>query len=124
MKVDRDALVATVSRMKSEGFDYLVKVTAVDYADHIDVLYILRNTDTSKDEILEVMLDPEDLRIHTIINIHKSADWYEREMSEMFGIGILGRNAPRLLLEKWDGVDPPLRKVFAWNAAYKTKEDK
>ena len=117
-------LVATVSRMKSEGFDYLVKATAVDYADHVDVLYILRNTDASKDEILEVMLDPKDLRIHTIINIHKSADWYEREMSEMFGIEILGRNAPRLLLEKWDGVDPPLRKVFAWDATYKTKEDR
>ncbi len=124
MKIDRDALAVTVSGMKSEGFDYLVKITAVDYIDHIDVIYIIRNTDAPRDEILEVSLSPQDLWVPTVMNMHKSADWYERELSEMFGIEIRGRNAPRLLLEKWDGIDPPLRKGFAWDAPYRTKEGK
>ena len=32
----------------------------------------------------------------------------------MFGIEIKGRKAKRLLLEKWNGVDAPLRKSFVW----------
>jgi NADH-quinone oxidoreductase subunit C len=123
LKVDRNSLISTVSKMKGEGFDYLVKITAVDYADHIDSIYILRNFETSEDRVLEVTLAPSDLWLPTIINVHPSADWYERELSEMFGIPIKGRNAPRLLLEKWDGADPPLRKRFAWYAPYKTIDD-
>jgi NADH:ubiquinone oxidoreductase subunit C len=38
----------------------------------------------------------------------------------MFGIEIRGRDAKRLLLEKWDGKEFPLRKSFRWNADYKS----
>ncbi len=124
MKVDRNSLIATLGKMKGEGFDYLVKITAVDYPDHVDSIYIIRNPETSKDEILEVTLAQADLWLPTVINVHPSADWYERELSEMFGITIKGRNAPRLLLEKWDGADPPLRKSFTWYAPYRTNDDK
>lgn len=124
LKVDRESLTAKISNMKSDGFDYLVKITAVDYSDHIDAVYTLRNIDSSKDEVLEVTLNPSDLWLPTIINIHSSADWYERELSEMFGVSIKGRTASRLLLEKWDGADPPLRKSFIWDAPYRTGDDK
>ncbi len=124
MKAERDGLPATLSRMKSAGFDYLVKITAVDYVDHVDVIYLLRNLEPIKDEIVEVTLSTSDLWLPSVENVHKSADWYERELSEMFGIEIRGRKAPRLLLEKWDGTDPPLRKSFAWDAPYKTKGGK
>jgi NADH:ubiquinone oxidoreductase subunit C len=108
--------------MKHRGYDYLVKITAVDYVDHLEAVYILRNIKENKDEILEVTLKLEDAKVPTLIDIHKSADWYEREMSEMFGIEITGRAASRLLLEKWDGVDPPLRKSFLWGATYRTSK--
>ena len=108
--------------MKTQGYDYLVKITAVDYVDNLDVIYILRNIATGKESILEVTLHPTDAWVPTIMDIHASADWYERELSEMFGISIKGRNAPRLLLEKWDGIDPPLRKSFQWDAPYNTNE--
>ncbi|MDE1768648.1 MAG: NADH-quinone oxidoreductase subunit C [Candidatus Micrarchaeota archaeon] len=124
MKVDREKLTSTISSMKGKGYDYLVKITAVDYVDHIDAIYILRDMEAKKDETLEVTLNPKDLWLPTIIDSHKSADWYEREMSEMFGIEIRGRRALRLLLEKWDGTDPPLRKTFQWYAPYNTANPK
>jgi NADH:ubiquinone oxidoreductase subunit C len=124
LKVDRDALLGTISKMKSEGWEFLVKITAVDYKDHVDVLYIIRDLAKSKDEILEVTLQPTDLWLPTIFNIHQSADWYERELSEMFGVEIKGRLVPRLFLEKWDGIDPPLRKSFVWDSTYRTSDDK
>lgn len=123
MKVDRDKLLAVISKMHLEGYDYLVKITAVDYNDHIDVIYILRNFEKPQDEVLEVTLSPSDLWVPTLIHIHSSADWYEREMSEMFGIDIYGRKMLRLLLEKWDGAEPPFRKSFSWYEPYKTNDD-
>ncbi len=120
MKIDRDQLQATVGRMKRDGYDYLVKITAVDYGDRLEAIYILRNIAAKKDEMLEVTLSPSDAWVPTIMEEHMSADWYEREMYEMFGIEINGRRARRLLLEKWDGIDPPLRKSFQWAAAYRT----
>lgn len=127
MKSERKSLLAALSKMKSEGFDYLVKITAIDYVDHMDVVYMIRSIgdiESSKDEIVELSLKPTDLWLPTVTNIFPAADWYEREMSEMFGIDIKGRNASRLLLEKWDGTGYPLRKSFAWDAPYKTSEDK
>ncbi len=122
MKVEREQLQAKISTMKHHGYDYLVKITAVDYGDHLDAIYILRNIIEKKDEILEVTISPTDAWVPTIMDIHKAADWYEREMYEMFGITIKGRNAQRLLLEKWDGIDPPLRKSFQWGEQYRTDE--
>lgn len=124
MKAERSTLLKTLESMKSEGYDYLTKVTAVDYLDHIDVIYFIRNIKASEDDTLEITLKPGDLWLPSVMQVHMSADWYERELSEMFGIEIKGRHAPRLFLEKWDGIDPPLRKGFIWDKPYRTKEDK
>jgi NADH-quinone oxidoreductase subunit C len=105
--------------MKEKGFDYLNKITAVDYVTYIEVVYMLYNTSTKHLEILKVKLDPNDAAIESVMDIYKAADWYEREMSEMFGIKIKGRDAKRLLLEEWNGVEFPLRKSFLWGKPYK-----
>lgn len=124
MKIDRGQLTNQVSRLKAAGFDYLVKITAVDYVDHLEVLYFVRDIAASKDEILEVTVAPSDAWVPTIMDFHLSADWYERELAEMFGIIIRGRATARLFLEKWDGADPPLRKSFEWDAQYRTRDVK
>ena len=120
MKIDRAELTETVESMKKQGFDYLVKITAVDYVNSVEAVYFLRNTEKNEDTTLEVEIDPSDLWIPTIVKLHRSADWYEREMSEMFGIEIKGRKAKRLLLEKWYGKPSPLRKNFIWGEPYES----
>ncbi len=108
--------------MKGKGFDYLKKITAVDYTDHLEVVYLLYNTKERKDEIVRVKLDPETAEVPTLMKIYPSADWYERELFEMFGINIQGRETKKLLLELWNGVDFPLRKSFTWGKPYKKME--
>ncbi len=105
--------------MKANGFDYLKKITAVDYIQYLEVIYIIYNLSARKEEIVKVRLDAQDPGIDTVIHVFKAADWYERELSEMFGIKIIGRDAPRLLLGEWNGIDPPLRKSFAWGKDYR-----
>lgn len=118
MKIEREMLASKLAEMKKSGFAYLVKITAVDYIKSITILYFIRDIGAAKDEILEIELDPADLWVPTVMHIYSAADWYERELSEMFGVEIKGRKAERLLLEKWDGKSFPLRKSFAWNAPY------
>ncbi|MDE1851327.1 MAG: NADH-quinone oxidoreductase subunit C [Candidatus Micrarchaeota archaeon] len=122
MKIDRDQLTAQVERMIKNGYDYLVKITAVDYNDHVEAIYTLRNMDANKDDTLEVEMSSADLWVPSVMKYFKAADWYERELYEMFGIAIKGRAVDRLLLEKWDGENPPLRKDFVWGVQYKTKD--
>jgi NADH-quinone oxidoreductase subunit C len=106
--------------MKTKGYDYLKNITAVDYNDHLEVVYIIYNLGEHKEEIITVKLPSLKPEIETIINLFYAADWYEREMAEMFGIKILGRKTKRLLLEKWNGSEYPLRKSFTWgNPNYK-----
>src|SRR5271157_4358393 len=107
--------------MRRGGFSYLVKVTAVDYVKYLEVVYFVRNIGEGKDETVEVEIDPADAWIPTVMGVYRAADWYERELHEMFGIDIKGRRAGRLLLEKWNGRAAPLRKNFAWGEPYETK---
>ena len=104
----------TLEELKSKGFNYLRKITAVDQGDHLEVLYMLHGTETKLDEIVMVKLPADRVEVPTVTRLYKAADWYERELSEMFGIGITGRRAKRLLLEEWEGTDAPLRKSFKW----------
>ncbi len=135
MEIQKEVLVKTLKELKSKGFDYLKFITAVDYLDRLEVIYLLYNTTNGKDEIIKVKIpfetetqensknnsndDSDGISITTIMHIYPAADWYERELSEMFGITISNRKTTRLLLENWNGIDHPLRKKFIWGQDYK-----
>ncbi|MDE1827668.1 MAG: NADH-quinone oxidoreductase subunit C [Candidatus Micrarchaeota archaeon] len=123
MKINSEKLRETLEKMHRDGYKYLVKLTAVDYTDRIEVLYFIRNMDNGKEEIVRFDLSTKNPHIPTVLDLYLAADWYERELSEMFGIKIEGRNAKRLLLEKWDGKDPPMRKSFIWSKPYEGMKD-
>ncbi len=123
MKIERKDLVQQLKDLKKSGYHYLVKITAVDYEKYLEVIYIVRDITNNKDETVEVDIDPSDAWVPSSVSIYKGADWYEREMYEMFAIEIKNRRVERLLLEKWNGKAAPLRKNFAWNAPYETGSD-
>ncbi len=120
MKCDREDLLRRLEEMKGHGYDYLVKITAVDYGKNLQAVYFLRNIAENKDETLEIDLEYGDAWLPTAMDIFPAADWYERELMEMFGVAIKNRIAKRILLEKWDGIDPPFRKSFEWDKDYRT----
>ncbi len=109
--------------MKAKGFSYLKKITAVDYNDRFEVVYILHNLSTNEESIINVKLPHENPSIDSVMGLFRAADWYEREMYEMFGIEVKGRKVRRLLLEEWNSDEYPLRKSFTWGADYKNGKD-
>ncbi len=121
LETQSEALVRTLEGLKSRGYDYLKKITAIDRGDHLEVLYVVYSTETKLEEVVTIALQAGNAKVPTVVKLFGAADWYERELSEMFGIGIKGRNAKRLLLEEWEGTEAPLRKSFRWGRPPGTK---
>ncbi|MCL4403555.1 MAG: NADH-quinone oxidoreductase subunit C [Candidatus Marsarchaeota archaeon] len=112
-------MLKKLGELKAKGYSYLKKITAVDYPDRFEVIYILHNLQANDESIISVKLPHDKPSIESVIGIFKSADWYEREMYEMFGIEVTGRVVKRLLLEEWNSGEYPLRKDFEWGKEYK-----
>ncbi|MEM3781860.1 MAG: NADH-quinone oxidoreductase subunit C [Candidatus Micrarchaeaceae archaeon] len=123
LKIERKDLISTLKRLYASGYNYLLKITAVDNVSTLTVLYFLRDVEHNKDELVEVDIDPGDAYVPSVLGLFPSSDWYERELYEMFGIEIKGRHVERLLLEKWNGKGAPLRKNFEWGKPYEKVSD-
>jgi NADH-quinone oxidoreductase subunit C/D len=74
------------------------------------VVYHLTSFERNEDLRIKVALKNDELTIPSITNIWESANWYEREVYDMFGIGFNGHpKLTRILMPKtWQGY--PLRK--------------
>ncbi len=108
-----DAVVPILAFLKNEaGFDYLVDVTAVDYPnrpERFDLIYIVYSF--SRNERIRIKTRiPAGFRPASVVPVHATANWLEREVFDMFGIEFAGHPDLRriLLPEDWQG--HPLRK--------------
>jgi NADH-quinone oxidoreductase subunit C/D len=74
------------------------------------IVYHLTSFQRNEDIRIKVALDNNDLTIPSITSIWESANWYEREVFDMFGINFIGHpRLTRILMPKsWKG--HPLRK--------------
>ena len=96
-------------------------IFAVDYTDHMEMDYVVFNTSSNQNEQVKAQIDRENPKIESVIGIYPSANWYEREAAEMFGIKFTNRKTKKLLLEEWNGAIYPLRKDYQWGTDYKKR---
>ena len=92
----------------------MLDITAVDYPSRefrFDLIYILQSLTKNKKIILKTFIK-ENENIETITTIHKSADWYERECYDMFGIKFEGHPDLRRILMYDEFEGHPLRKDY------------
>jgi NADH-quinone oxidoreductase subunit C len=109
------AMIARVAAfLKDElQFEQLNFITAVDLPANnvLEVVYRFFSYATADSAVLRVKLDREKPSVETISGVFKTADWHERETSEMFGVTFLNHPDPnRLILP--DGIVAPLRKDY------------
>ncbi|WP_336193051.1 NADH-quinone oxidoreductase subunit C/D [Providencia stuartii] len=76
------------------------------------VFYHLISIDRNRDIMLKVALSEKDLNVPSLVSLFPNANWYEREVWDMFGITFQGHpNLRRLLMSpSWEG--HPLRKDY------------
>ena len=95
-------------------FSSLVDITAVDYPERIkrfDIIYHCLSMYQNSRIRLRVSLRDRDM-ISSIVDIHPSANWFEREVFDMFGIMFTGHPDLRRILTDYGFRGHPLRKAF------------
>lgn len=103
LKVDRNCRFST-----------LVDITAVDYpgrSKRFDVVYHFLSMYRNQRIRLRVAIR-EDEMVHSVTSVHPSANWFEREVFDMFGILFSGHPDLRRILTDYGFRGHPLRKDF------------
>ena len=117
MEVDKDRLLEVLSSLKDGElcqFRQLTDIAGVDYPNRFprfEVVYHL--LDFKQNIRLRVKTKiSEDDTIPSVTNIYPSANWYEREAFDMYGINFTDHPDLRRLLTDYNFEGYPLRKDF------------
>ena len=110
-------IAGLVEFLKSDSsckFSSLVDITAVDYPERgkrFDVVYHLLSMYQNQRIRLRVSVREDDM-VPSIVDVHPSANWFEREVFDMFGILFSGHPDLRRILTDYGFRGYPLRKDF------------
>ena len=113
----KNNVVVILKTLKEKNFflfDQLLDITAVDNPSRelrFDLIYIIQSLKNNKKLILKTSLKEND-SIESITSIHKSADWYERECYDLFGIEFTNHPDLRRIMTDYNFEGHPLRKDF------------
>ena len=105
-----------VESIKNDGFEMMVDLTVVDWfrkkEPRFEVVVQFLSTSQNLRKTVKVFVNDEDLTLSSITELYPSANFYEREAFDMFGI--IFQNHPdltRILMpDDWEG--HPLRKNY------------
>ena len=113
VEVDKLKILEVVSVLKQEGYDMLLCLSCVDCSDCFEIVYNFYSTFKKKSLTVKIKLDREYPEFVSVSSVYPCANWYEREVFDLFGV--IFANHPdlqRLLMpEGWMGY--PLRKDYA-----------
>ena len=115
LKIARDHIRAAAALVQKAGYNFLEDVTCVDYypvEPRFQVIYHILSHGLKARVRLAVPVDSLEPEIDSITPIWPSADFYEREVFDLFGIRFAGHpNLRRIMMpDEWEGY--PLRKDY------------
>ena len=106
----------SVESLHSENYEMMVDLTVVDWfrkkEPRFEVVVQFLSISKNQRKTIKVFIDDEELSIPSITDIYPSANFYEREAFDMFGINFLEHpDLTRILMpDDWNG--HPLRKNY------------
>lgn len=100
---------------ETQGYERLSAVTCVDWhpaEPRFEVVYQLHSLKHNQRMRLKVRVGGEKPTLESATGLYPSANWYEREVFDLFGVNFSGHPEMKRLLmpEYWEG--HPLRKDF------------
>ena len=114
---ERDQIVALIDFLKRDQmcmFEMVIDVCGVDYPERsqrFEVVYHLLSLRLDQRIRVKISTD-EDTPVPSIVDLHRGADWFEREAFDMYGIVFSGHPDMRRILTDYGFEGHPLRKDF------------
>ena len=113
-----DDLIEVATRLRDDlqlKFDFLCNLGGVDTGERLEVVYNIASTSKHHRLDFKLILGYDRPAVETITPVWPGANWYEREMFELYGIDIKNHDDLRQLLlpDNWDQ-GHPMRKD--WDA--------
>ena len=115
LEVKKESLISILSFLKNQGYTVLMDLTAVDFLTpdkHTQVIYFLHHPGTYERIQISVFVKREE-PLPSVISIWAGANWYERELYDLYGVLFEGHpDLIRILMpDDWTG--HPLRRDYA-----------
>jgi len=115
LTIAREELLGAAAAIQKAGYNFLEDVTAVDWfpaSPRFQISYHIVSHQFKERIRIRVMVDENSASLDSITPIWPSANYYEREVFDLFGVRFDGHpNLRRIMMpEEWSG--HPLRKDY------------
>ena len=121
--VDRTAIVEICRFLQSAAgfrFEVLSDLTALDWPkeEKLQIVYHLFSYTHNHQIVLKVDLPRDNPKIATVEGVWKVANWFEREVYDLFGVIFEGHSDLRRIMLPEDWLGHPLRKDYVEQEEY------
>ena len=108
VRVTAENLAEAARRCRDDawlGMDLLHCLLAVDYVEHLELVYVLFSVAGDHKAMLKVHLPAVEPTVDSVTHLWEAAGWYERETHDLFGVEFAGNPdlSPLLLYEGFEG---------------------
>ncbi len=125
--VDSGKIFDVCKALKAEGYNVLQAITATDYADRIELTYILADFTKNLELLVKTKLGRGDgsgnnkdtlPKIDSVVSLWNAANFQEREAYDMIGVNFVGHPDLRRILTPDDWQGYPLRRDYVVQEKY------
>jgi|SRR5271170_3106670 len=110
-----EEIVAAATTVQKAGYNFLEDITAVDWfpaAPRFQISYAIVSHGFKERIRLRVLVDESSPVVDSIIPVWPSANYYEREVFDLFGVRFAGHPNLRRIMMPDDWTGHPLRKDY------------
>ena len=128
LNLNQSVLMKVVKILKENEklkLNQFIDLTAVDYPNkenRFEMIYILLSVEFNIRIIIKFFIN-ENASVDSITNLFPAANWYEREVWDLFGIAFNNHPDLRRLLTDYGFIGHPLRKDFPLSGNVEVKYD-
>lgn len=121
--VPKEGIVEVAKFVKENDFDFLMDLCGVDFPENEERFEVVYLFFSSKNyERIRLKVRTKD-KVPSIVKIYKGADWFEREVYDMFGVQFEGHPDLRRILTGDYFKGHPLRKDYPAGKRWKVLEE-